>query len=780
VRTLWTWTLWLLTAAAVPSLAAAPAPARILVKPKPGVRRAELEQIYAQRGCRVHREYPEIGSLQVIEVAPPLTIEAQLAHFRASRFFEYAEPDRVVQGTYMPNDPLLRNGTLWNLDNIGLNGGSADADIDAPEAWDIQSDASGIIVAVIDSGVRYTHQDLSANMWRNWGETPGNGRDDDGNGYVDDRFGISAIGNTGNPMDGHGHGTHIAGIIGAVPDNGVGCAGVALHVQIMALKFQDAGLYGVVSDAIECIEYARRHGARIINASWADAVDYNSDALRDAIAGARDDGIIFVTAANNEARNNDDTPMYPGAFRLDNMIVVAATNPNDELADWSNYGYHSVDLAAPGQSVHSTWATSDSSYREFSGTSMAAPHVVGACALVWARFPWLNYREVIDRILSTVDPLPSLNGRVATGGRLNVRRALSEVNSAPSIAGIADRTVVWGTTITMTASANDPENDELKFSLEGAPAGATIDEWTGQFSWTPTQAQAPGNYVITVRVTDDGSPSASATTSFRVIVDKPNTAPSIAGIADRTVVWGTTIAMTASASDPENDELKFALEGAPAGATIGESTGQFSWTPTLAQAPGNYVITVRVTDDGSPPASATASFRVIVDEPNAAPSIEAIPDRTVMWGTPVTATASANDPNNNELRFSLDAGAPAGATIDERTGQFSWTPSRSQAPGNYVIAVHVTDNGSPPASATTSFTVVVAEEVRIAGIQQTSPAEVILSWNSTPGAEYRIEFTEVLGDPWQSLGSITASGNTASASDSTLLPRRCYRVVRVR
>jgi hypothetical protein len=121
---------------------------------------------------------------------------------------------------------------------------------------------------------------------------------------------------------------------------------------------------------------------------------------------------------------------------------------------------------------------------------MAAPHVAGACALVWARFPWLSYREVIDRVLRSVDPLPSLTGRVATGGRLNLRRALEEANSAPSIAGIADRTVVWGTAIALTASASDPDNNELKFSLEGAPAGATINEWTGEFSWTPTQPQA--------------------------------------------------------------------------------------------------------------------------------------------------------------------------------------------------------------------------------------------------------------------------------------------------
>ena len=179
-----------------------------------------------------------------------------------------------------------------------------------------------------------------------------------------------------------------------------------------------------------------RHGARIINASWADAVDYNSDALRDAIAAARDAGIIFVTAANNQAQNNDDTPMYPGAFRLENMIVVAATNPNDQLADWSNYGYQTVDLAAPGQAVYSTWAASDSPYRDFSGTSMAAPHVAGACALVWARFPWLNYREVIDRILRTSRSAAVAQWKNGDGGTTQPPARASEANSAPIIAGL--------------------------------------------------------------------------------------------------------------------------------------------------------------------------------------------------------------------------------------------------------------------------------------------------------------------------------------------------------
>jgi hypothetical protein len=191
------------------------------------------------------------------------------------------------------------------------------------------------------------------------------------------------------------------------------------------------------------------------------------------------------------------------------------------------------------------------------------------------------------------------------------------------------------------------------------------------------------------------------------------------------------------------------------------------------------VITVRVTDNGSPPASATTSFRIIVGQPNAAPTIAGIPDQTVVWGTAITATASASDPERNELRFSLE-GAPAGATINESTGQFSWTPTQAQTPGNYVITVRVTDDGAPPASATTTFTIVVVEPVRIASIRQGVSGEIVLTWNAAAGAEYRVEFTEVLGNPWQNLGSITTNGNTASAFDTALRPRRSYRVVRVR
>src|SRR5829696_9094725 len=207
------WIIGLLVGWSINGQLARPEPTRILVKPRAGVREEELAGLHAKSGCRLHRRYPSIGGLEVVEVTAPVARDALVDRYRASALVEYCEPDAVVRAAYSPNDIRFTDGTLWNLHNTGQNGGVADADIDAPEGWDIQRDASSIIVAVIDSGVRYTHQDLVGNMWQNAGEIPGNRIDEDGNGYYNDIYGINAIRQSGDPMDDHGHGTHVAGII---------------------------------------------------------------------------------------------------------------------------------------------------------------------------------------------------------------------------------------------------------------------------------------------------------------------------------------------------------------------------------------------------------------------------------------------------------------------------------------------------------------------------------------------------------------------------------------
>ncbi len=408
---------------------------RLLVKPRAQVFAAHaqsVQSVHIATGAEVLREYPALGGLQVLKLPPEVSVEKAMADYQQSGLFEYAEPDYIVQIDAEPNDPAYVSGRLWGLHNTGQDGGTSDADIDAPEAWEFRTSAPDIIVAVIDSGVRYTHEDLAANMWRNPHEIPGNGIDDDGNGYIDDVYGINAITGSGDPMDDNDHGTHCAGTIGAVGNNSLGIVGVAWKVQIMACKFLDWDGYGVISDAIECVDYARRMGAHIMNNSWG-GTGYSS-AMRDAIVAARDAGIIFVAAAGNSGTNNDVTPHYPSSYDVENVVAVAATNRRDELAtraytgSWaSNYGTNSVHLAAPGVDIYSAVSSGDSAYAPFGGTSMAAPHVAGALALLKAQFPYFSYQQLIDRLLSTVDEIPELADRVATGGRLNLARALQPI-----------------------------------------------------------------------------------------------------------------------------------------------------------------------------------------------------------------------------------------------------------------------------------------------------------------------------------------------------------------
>ncbi len=335
---------------------------------------------------------------------------------------EYAEPNYIVKADAIPNDP--RFNELWGLHNTGQTGGTPDADIDVPEAWDINTGDSNIVVGVIDTGVDYNHEDLAVNMWVNSGEIPGNGVDDDGNGYVDDIHGIDTINNDGDPFDDDGHGTHVSGTIGAVGNNSVGVAGINWNVKIMALKFLDSSGSGTTAGAIECLNYVilmRNNGVNIILTSNSWGGGGFSQALRDAIEAT---GILFVAAAGNDYLTDTDIePHYPSSYDSVNILSVAATDNDDNLSSFSNYGLQSVDIGAPGSAILST--VPGNSYAFFSGTSMATPHVSGVAALLLASNPNLTFQELKARIMLSSDPVPGLDGRTVTGGRLNVHKALT-------------------------------------------------------------------------------------------------------------------------------------------------------------------------------------------------------------------------------------------------------------------------------------------------------------------------------------------------------------------
>ncbi len=337
----------------------------------------------------------------------------------------YAEPDYLVHTLEtFPNDPTFSN--LWGMHNTGQTGGTPDADIDAPEAWDIFTGSSSVVLASIDTGVDYNHVDLAVNMWKNiaeYGGTPG--VDDDGNGYVDDIYGIDAYNHDSDPWDDNGHGTHTSGTMGAVGDNGIGVAGVNWDVQIMALKFLSGGGSGATSDAIECVQYMTdmktTYGVTVVasNNSWGGGGF--SQALKDAIEASNDAGIMFVAAAGNDSTDNDVYPHYPSNYDLDGIIAVTATDHND--AQYYNYGATSVDLGAPGRSVHST--IPGDGYASYNGTLMASPHVAGAVGMLMAYNPSATLAEVKAAIMDGTDLIPSLAGITVSEGRLNLAGALA-------------------------------------------------------------------------------------------------------------------------------------------------------------------------------------------------------------------------------------------------------------------------------------------------------------------------------------------------------------------
>ena len=315
-----------------------------------------------------------------------------------------AEPNQVYQLFVEPDDAFYSQ--LWGLPAI-----------DAPLAWDVTTGSASVAVAVVDSGTDYTHPELDGNIWANPGETA-DGADNDGNGLVDDVRGWDFYSNDAAPLDNDGHGTHVGGTIGAEGDNAAGIAGVNWNVQLLPLRVGDAQLSGFAIE--QAFRYACAKGARVVNGSFGG--NGSDPYIRDAIADCPN--TLFVFAAGNAARNVDVAPTYPCAETLANVICVAASQLGDTLASFSNYGMTHVDLAAPGDFILSTLPDND--YDSFDGTSMAAPHVAGAAALVLAQRPTLTAAELRNALLLSVDELPSLAGRVATGGRLNVARALGQ------------------------------------------------------------------------------------------------------------------------------------------------------------------------------------------------------------------------------------------------------------------------------------------------------------------------------------------------------------------
>jgi thermitase len=412
----------------------------VMVRFKPGVTLTDIKKLAAKNNDRMEDEIESVIGLVALDDLDNADADDVAKQYATmSDLVAYAEPNFEIRlddpavpsqkkGSYendaqaeAPNDPLFAD--QWALNNTGQNGGKANAHLDALKAWSKTQGSSDIVVAVLDTGVDYAHKDLVENMWIRPESLPR--YSDDELGSFDDLHGFDANTNAADPMDDNGHGTHCAGIIGAEGDNGEGIAGINWHVKIMPLKFLGRGGFGSTKDAIEAINYAidrKKNGVnvRIINASWGST--QKSKALEDAIRAAGDAGILFVAAAGNSSTDNDKRGHYPSNYDLPNIISVAALDRSDLLASFSNFGAKTVHIAAPGREIPSTWL--NDSYREASGTSMAAPQVSGVAALVLANEPRLSMAKLRERVVKSVDPIDTLLGKVAGGGRLNAAKAL--------------------------------------------------------------------------------------------------------------------------------------------------------------------------------------------------------------------------------------------------------------------------------------------------------------------------------------------------------------------
>ncbi len=509
--------------------AVAPAPAQVKIRNKPLTVPGEIVVRYkasrdvaantarlAQAGVTNIVTRPNVPFISG-RIAGGSNLEQVLAACNADPEVDYAEPNYRLYALetppVFPNDEYFSD--LWNLHQANDN------DIDAPEAWEMTTGSENVIVSVIDTGIDYDHEDLQANIWRNPGESGGgkenNNVDDDGNGYVDDFRGWDFINRDKEPFDDQGHGTHCAGVIGAVGNNGKGVVGVNWKVKLMALKFLGSDGSGSTADAASAIIYAADNGAKVLSNSWGGGGA--SQALQDAIQYAHDRGALFIAAAGNDGLNTDSSPNYPSNYDVANVVSVASNDRNDGLSSFSNYGRRTVDLSAPGSSIYSTRPLGR--YQYLSGTSMATPHVAGACALVWAKYPGLQPLQVMVRVLGGVDRKSEFIGRMATGGRLNVFNAMG---TNPFIALTTDwsNTPNTGGPYPVTTSVVDDgsvSRVRLIYALNGGAAD-TLNMAAGTndiySAGIPGQAlNTTINYSV-LAVDDGGNRTLSPTYSFKI------------------------------------------------------------------------------------------------------------------------------------------------------------------------------------------------------------------------------------------------------------------------
>lgn len=543
----------------------------ILVQFNPGSTDLERDGCCRKVGLGAIDKYKIVNGLALIHVAGGDPVAA-LAVVGADPAVLRAGLNYIVSTQVIPNDPLF--GSTWGMNNTAsqLN------DIDAPQAWDIYTGDPNYRVSVIDTGIDFNHPDLQGNIWVNPGEIANDGIDNDGNGYIDDVSGWDFANGDNNPQDGNGHGTHVSGTIAAKGNNGIGVAGVAWNAKIVPLKFLSDTGSGTTANAIKAIDYCTSNGIKLSNNSWGGGL-FDS-LLQQAIVNAGAVDHLFIAAAGNSAVNIDVSLSYPASYNLSNMVNVASTANSGILSSFSNYGVATVQVAAPGSNIFSTWPVAltvlgqPNGYNSISGTSMATPHVTGLAALLRGKMPSWTATQVRSAILGSTKPLTALAGKVGREGIISAFNALAATN----IESIPPR--VNAVRTPATANAAGWNNANVTVAITGTDnvggSGVRDVKYTINGGVTLTSAGATANVVTS---TDgiatlaywatDNSGNVSPVGSMTVRVDK--TAP-VTTITATPGVTSTSVAISGTDATSGVSGTFYSVDGAPAAAYSGPIT----------------------------------------------------------------------------------------------------------------------------------------------------------------------------------------------------------------
>ena len=600
-----------------------------------------------------------------------------------AQYIESATPNNIMVAD-SSNDTSYDK--LWAIENVGqevnAKKGVVDADMDVVEAWEKTTGDSNVVIAVLDTGVDYQHSDLYENMW--------NGNKNHGYDFAGDDNG----GNDDDPMPdapfdekGHYHGTHVAGTIGAIGNNEHGVSGVAQKVSIMAIKVFRPNGYGYSNDILEGLDFVAQkvdEGVNIvaINASYGGGGS-QGDATNEAIKKLAEKGVLFCAAAGNDGKNIDEEPVYPASYDASNIISIGASDQNDELATFSNYGKESVDVVAPGTNILSTYP--EDKYAYLQGTSMATPNVAGSIALLASYYPDSTMAERRAMIIDNVDIKDTLNGKIASSGRVNINNALKEkeVTPEPNTAPVAEddnASTAYETNVTIDVLANDSDKDEDTLTIDSftSPENGKVEKQDSKLIYTPSE-NFSGEDSFTYTITDGVDKSEAKVTITVKEEEKKNSIP-VAKDDNRTTSYETSISINVleNDSDLDNEELSIKSYTTSTNGTVEQTDGELVYTPNdefFGEDSFGYTIT-----DGID--TAKAKVVVNVEEEEKEEPVNNVPiakdDSSVTeYEKAVEIDVLVNDTDEDEDTLSIKSYIqPSNGTVEERDGQLVYTPNK--------------------------------------------------------------------------------------------------------